>query len=104
MGHINASGLFNEATGLSKGSGSMCSEPPNDSSRAPSAPKFFRLPKAGETDPHFSLGRLTYLRLEQAGALTLTRVTMPGKDRGSVLVETEQVLKYLRELAAEKLN
>jgi len=40
--------------------------------------------------------------LEKAGAIILTRVTMPGKDRGTVLVETEQVMNYLRSLAGSK--
>lgn len=82
----------------------MCSEPPdNSSSLAPGAPpKFFRLPSVGTQDPYFSLARLTYLRLEKAGAIILTRVTMPGKDRGTVLVETEQVMNYLRSLAGSK--
>ena len=78
----------------------MCSENSDDPAHAPSVPKFFRLPRAGAKDPHFSLTRLTYLRLERAGALKLTRITMPGKDRGSVLIETEQMLSYLRGLAA----
>jgi hypothetical protein len=82
----------------------LCSEPPNDSSRAQDAPKFFRLPKLGERDPYFSLTKFTYLRLENAGAIKLTRVVIPPNDHGSVLVEYAQVEKYLDGLTLKEVD
>jgi hypothetical protein len=68
--------------------------PAETSSPAPTK-EFFRLPKGNEKDPIFELRRTTYLRLEKAGAIKFARVHLPGRSRGSVLVDTKSVRGYL---------
>ncbi len=75
---------------------------PKTTERSAEVPRFFRLPADGQRDPYFSLTRRTYLRLEKAGGIKLARMTLPGKDRGSVLVEFSQVLGYLSSLTTIK--
>jgi hypothetical protein len=64
-------------------------------------PETFRLPKAGERDPHFGLPRTTYYELEKANAIRLIRLRKRGNLRGTTLVPFDDVSTYLRGLAGE---
>lgn len=64
-------------------------------------PEFFRLPKSGVRDPYFGLPRTTYYELEKAGTIRLVRLRKRGATRGTTLVPFDEVLAYLRGLAAE---
>ena len=64
-------------------------------------PEYFRLPKSGARDPYFGLPRTTYYELEKAGTIRLVRLRKRGNARGTTLIPFDQVLGYLRGLAAE---
>jgi hypothetical protein len=64
-------------------------------------PEFFRLPKAGQRDPHFGLCRTAYYDLAAAGAFRFAHLRKRGKLRGTTLIPFDQVREYLRGLMAE---
>jgi hypothetical protein len=49
-------------------------------------PFAFRLPRAGERDPHFGLPRAKYYALEEQNQIQLIRLREKNKRRGSTLV------------------
>lgn len=57
----------------------------------------FRLPRAGERDPHFTLPRSKYYQLEAEGRIRLLRLREKNKDRGTTLVLVEEMLRVLNE-------
>ena len=61
------------------------------------SPVTFRLPKAGEKDPHFGLTRSFYYGSEAEGRLRLLRIKKPGFARGLTLVPFQAVLALMRE-------
>ena len=58
-------------------------------------PEFFRLPKAGERDPHFGLSRSFYYEAETLGLLQLVRIRKRGRIRGVTLVPYDRVLAHI---------
>jgi hypothetical protein len=60
------------------------------------SPETFRLPRAGQRDPHFGLPRTAYYELEKAGAIQLIRLRKRGYQRGTTLIPFDQVLAYVR--------
>lgn len=68
-----------------------------DSTVAPTnRPDFFRLPKSGGKDPHFSLSRSFYYEAEKSGLLRLRRIRQKGCARGIVLVPFDEVNALIR--------
>lgn len=57
----------------------------------------FRLPRAGERDPHFGLPRAKYYELEAEGRLQLLRLRGKNKDRGTTLVLVSEMLRVIEE-------
>lgn len=58
-------------------------------------PEFFRLPKAGERDPHFGLSRSFYYEVEARGLLKLVRIRKRGHLRGVTLIPYDRVLAHI---------
>jgi hypothetical protein len=58
-------------------------------------PITFRLPRAGQRDPHFGLSRAWFYAAEGDGRINLIRLREKGKKRGTTLVLTEQVLNLI---------
>lgn len=57
----------------------------------------FRLPRAGERDPHFGLPRAKYYELEAEGRLQLLRLRGKNKDRGTTLVLVSEMMRVIEE-------
>jgi hypothetical protein len=58
-------------------------------------PVTFRLPRAGERDPHFGLSRSWYYAEEADGRLSLIRLRNKGRKRGVTLVRSSDVLTLI---------
>jgi hypothetical protein len=58
-------------------------------------PITFRLPRAGQRDPHFGLSRAWFYAAEADGRLRLIRLREKGKSRGITLVPTVEVIELL---------
>lgn len=65
-------------------------------SKHKSQPITFRLPRAGEKDPHFGLTRSFYYQSEAEGRLRLLRLKKRGYARGVTLVPFQSVLELMR--------
>ncbi len=63
----------------------------------PNAVITFRLPRAGEKDPHFGLTRSFYHQSEADGRLRLLRLKKRGFARGLTLVPFQAVLNLMRD-------
>ena len=57
----------------------------------------FRLPRAGERDPHFGLPRAKYYQLEAEGRLRLLRLRDKNKARGTTLVLVTEMMRVIEE-------
>lgn len=62
-------------------------------------PETYRLPRPGERDPYFGLGRAWYYSAEQRGDLKLIRLRKRGNLRGVTLVPYDEVAKLIRRLS-----
>jgi hypothetical protein len=64
---------------------------------SPTNPVAFRIPSAGQRDPHFNLPRSKYYDMESQGLLKLIRLRDKGKKRGTTLVPFADVLRVIEE-------
>ena len=62
-------------------------------------PETFRLPRPGERDPFWGLGRSFYYAAEKAGDIKLIRLRKRGNIRGVTLVPYDAVAKLVHEAA-----
>jgi hypothetical protein len=58
-------------------------------------PITFRIPKPGESDPHFGFGRGYYYRGEKLGYWRLIRVVEPGRTRGLTLIRYAEIEAFV---------
>jgi hypothetical protein len=65
-------------------------------------PITFRLPKPGESDPHFGFSRSFYYAGEARGYWKLIRARDKGKQTGVTLVPYQSVAAFVRGLIAEQ--
>lgn len=66
-------------------------------------PEFCPLPPLGG-DPVCHLSRSWWYAAESKGLIKLTRVRLPGRMRGRVLLPVPQALELIRRLASEKAS
>ena len=59
-------------------------------------PITFRLPKPGESDPHFGFSRSWFYQAEKRGWLTLIHIRDGGKQKGVTLIPFAAVLAFVQ--------
>jgi hypothetical protein len=59
-------------------------------------PETFRLPRPGNSDPHFGFSRSFYYELEKRGHVRLIHIRDKGKGRGVTLIPYAAVEAFVR--------